>query len=517
MESTPSNQDDSRSAVSSAPSRKITASKMRSKWSFKYLLPHHLLRFLLRILLTPIWLFTSVPHSSQAVVDAQPWGIRVLLFPLRLFAAVPGSIGTFWLLRNTWVGIRNEGFGPWTKPAKLGSGREEHPPAVVFAIASLWSLSTAYYALSLTTLLLRRWLLYYSPLSSIIRLVALQAICWPLVRITLFVFGPHRPLEAWILIATTTTFSDTVARWLVSNIVDRIDGGLDAWVGEESDLGWGSRSQSRNADWEREGDDSTQMGQSERHQRRRDRRRRGPVLAGGRSEEEGSEPNGHAHRPERERRLRARSSYPDRMLRNDVGAALLAFEVKDTTTDDTGSGSEVDLDVDLEVYPDGTTRRRRRHPRDRRGTSSRRHPPQGRMSASEGFRYEHPSPRRTASFPRLPTSDLLFDTPPSSSSSTSATSSSSAGTASDGEHNQGGRDRRATRRARQAANGTGAAGGGDGAESGADETPLTLMLPVRRVFHWDVAIKRNILPMGVLAYVSLWVLLGHSRVEGRGR
>lgn len=81
-------------------------------------------------------------------------------------------------------------------------------------------MQTAYHALSFTTLLLRRWLLYYSLLPSLIRLVALQAICWPLVRLTLYVAGPDEPTGAWVLVGTTTALSDTVARWVTSNLAD---------------------------------------------------------------------------------------------------------------------------------------------------------------------------------------------------------------------------------------------------------------------------------------------------------
>ncbi len=55
---------------------------------------------------------------------------------------------------------------------------------------------------------------------SLIRLAALQAICWPLVRLTIHIAGPQQPLAAWIVIGSTTAFSDVVARWVTSNIAD---------------------------------------------------------------------------------------------------------------------------------------------------------------------------------------------------------------------------------------------------------------------------------------------------------
>ncbi|PWZ01766.1 hypothetical protein BCV70DRAFT_199199 [Testicularia cyperi] len=169
-----------------------------------------------------------------------PLMLKLLLHPLRILAAVPGCIGTFWLARNAYLLAKMNGSllssGPlliaadgtvlyamprevdWSSgPLQLG---RRQPGALDFAVSCLWSISTAYHALSFTTLLLRRWLLYYSILPSLIRLVALQAICWPLVRLTVFVFGAEQPLGAWVVIGTTTALSDIVSRWVTSNIAD---------------------------------------------------------------------------------------------------------------------------------------------------------------------------------------------------------------------------------------------------------------------------------------------------------
>ncbi|KAJ1038433.1 hypothetical protein NDA11_001055 [Ustilago hordei] len=121
--------------------------------------------------------------------------IKLLLHPLRILAAVPGCIGTFWLARNAWVLATRQGHllspgqmlithegtnhfwsadlssPPVFGPLRLG---RRQPGSLDFAVAGLWSMSTAYHALYFTTLLLRRWLLYYSILPSLIRLVALQ-------------------------------------------------------------------------------------------------------------------------------------------------------------------------------------------------------------------------------------------------------------------------------------------------------------------------------------------------------
>jgi hypothetical protein len=150
-------------------------------------------------------------HPSRLRIFA----LKYIAQPLRLLAVVPGIVGTFWLLRNAVVVAYNH--------KALLKTDESKPSSMEFALSALWSAMTAHHALSLTTLLSRRWLHYYPLLPSLIRLLALQALCWPLVRLTLFVFGPRNPLPAWTLISVTTAFSDTVARWLVSNITDESD------------------------------------------------------------------------------------------------------------------------------------------------------------------------------------------------------------------------------------------------------------------------------------------------------
>lgn len=171
----------------------------------------------------------SSPLAKHLAIEEEEDGIsplllRWLLHPLRMLAAVPGFVGTFWLLRNMRIhyslshslfvrGALNPDDPHSTNPQRLTCGLD-------FLLASLWAVSTAYHALSLTTLLLRRWLIYYSLLPSLIRMLTLQAICWPLVRLTIFVAGPDRPIEAWTAIASFTAMSDVVARWVTSNIAD---------------------------------------------------------------------------------------------------------------------------------------------------------------------------------------------------------------------------------------------------------------------------------------------------------
>jgi len=89
-----------------------------------------------------------------------------------------------------------------------------------FIVSILWAILTGYQCLALTTGLLRRWRVYYSPLPTLIRLLALQAICWPATQVTLTVLDARkRPAICWAVIATTTCCSRSIQLWVTSNIV----------------------------------------------------------------------------------------------------------------------------------------------------------------------------------------------------------------------------------------------------------------------------------------------------------
>ncbi len=194
--------------------------------------------------------------SPAAPQDEEEFSLvfKLLLHSLRILAAVPGSIGTFCshatpgcLRRNTAICsvlaicslllTVHSNFGAQSRRSgrrcKARLALDAAAGSLDFAVACLWSMSTAYHALSFTTLLLRRWLLYYSILPSLIRLVALQAICWPLcesrsmssAQTSLWVHGCH-----W----HTTALSDVVSRWVTSNIAEApLDDELDEEEAEE--------------------------------------------------------------------------------------------------------------------------------------------------------------------------------------------------------------------------------------------------------------------------------------------
>ncbi|KAL4080950.1 hypothetical protein J3A83DRAFT_4203577 [Scleroderma citrinum] len=123
-------------------------------------------------------------------------------------------------------------------------GRRTLPDRGDYCLAVLWALLTAHQCLKLTTGLLHRWKAYYQPLSTLIRLLALQAICWPATHFTLNIVGSWgsnyillddgslstlevtllrwttiRPDVCWAIIGTTTCFSRSIQIWVTSNLL----------------------------------------------------------------------------------------------------------------------------------------------------------------------------------------------------------------------------------------------------------------------------------------------------------
>ncbi|KAI0710927.1 N-glycosylation protein-domain-containing protein [Earliella scabrosa] len=131
------------------------------------------------------------------------WLVPILFQLFRLLAIVPAVFGTLWNLYRV--------FRP---PDGLDEWR------VDYAVSVLWSVLTGWQCLQLTTGLLKRWRVYYSPFATLIRLLALQAICWPATHLTLTILDHEvRPLICWAVIGTTTCCSRSVQLWVTSNIV----------------------------------------------------------------------------------------------------------------------------------------------------------------------------------------------------------------------------------------------------------------------------------------------------------
>ncbi|KAF8321136.1 hypothetical protein DL93DRAFT_2072843 [Clavulina sp. PMI_390] len=79
---------------------------------------------------------------------------------------------------------------------------------------------TAHQCLAFTNGLFLRWKAYYPLVPTLIRLLALQAICWPATHFTLITFDhSKRPLICWTIIGTTTCVSRSIQIWATSNLV----------------------------------------------------------------------------------------------------------------------------------------------------------------------------------------------------------------------------------------------------------------------------------------------------------
>jgi hypothetical protein len=78
---------------------------------------------------------------------------------------------------------------------------------------------TGHFCFRFTTGLTYRWRSYYDLLPVIVRLLALQALCWPATYITLSYLGPSQPLFAWAVIGVSTGFTYAVIMWLASNVL----------------------------------------------------------------------------------------------------------------------------------------------------------------------------------------------------------------------------------------------------------------------------------------------------------
>lgn len=158
---------------------------------------------------------SSTPRPTEQVepLEPLPLGFEVLLHSLRLFAVVPGLVGTLSLLQHSYEQALNY---RWLRTNFMSLT----PSAIEYFFCSLWSICTAFHALSLMTMLLRRWLIYYTLVPSLIRLITFQSICWSLVRWVLWCFGPSQPAASWIVISTFTSFFEILARWITSNITD---------------------------------------------------------------------------------------------------------------------------------------------------------------------------------------------------------------------------------------------------------------------------------------------------------
>ncbi|KAF8627952.1 hypothetical protein AX15_004164 [Amanita polypyramis BW_CC] len=151
-----------------------------------------------------------VPSSDPII---PPNNVQQRLTPLlfefsRLLAVVPAVVGTLYNLYHVYC-----------PPASSPYSGRKSPGRIDYFVSALWAILTGYQCLALTTSLLTRWRLYYPPLSTLIRLLALQGICWPATQLTLSLFEHEkRPVVVWALIGTTTCTSRSIQIWVTSNL-----------------------------------------------------------------------------------------------------------------------------------------------------------------------------------------------------------------------------------------------------------------------------------------------------------
>ncbi|KIJ59486.1 hypothetical protein HYDPIDRAFT_100597 [Hydnomerulius pinastri MD-312] len=141
---------------------------------------------------------TRIRPASEPLVP--PNTLTTILFEAsRLLSVVPALLGAS---INAWC--------LWSPP---GYTTTALPDRGDYFLAVLW----------LTTGLLHRWRAYYPPLSTLIRLLALQAICWPATHFTLdstlLRWTTVRPDVCWAVIGTTTCFSRSIQIWVTSNLL----------------------------------------------------------------------------------------------------------------------------------------------------------------------------------------------------------------------------------------------------------------------------------------------------------
>ncbi|EGO23196.1 hypothetical protein SERLADRAFT_394330, partial [Serpula lacrymans var. lacrymans S7.9] len=188
----------------------------------------------------------SAPLVPQSTLTS------VLFEASRLLSVVPALVGAVVNIWSIWRPprgiIHNSDSSPECQWDKWG--RQTLPDRGDYFIAVLWAILTAAQCLALTTGLLRRWQAYYPPLPTLIRLLALQAICWPATHFTLNVLGSLganadcfldrsvsrgaleleldtillrwttvRPEVCWAVIGTTTCVSRSIQIWVTSNLV----------------------------------------------------------------------------------------------------------------------------------------------------------------------------------------------------------------------------------------------------------------------------------------------------------
>jgi len=136
-----------------------------------------------------------------------------LFHSLRMLAPIPALLGTLIHLYNfIHPPLRSE-FNYSTRADYLAAAAWvclRHARSRLELDKAWQSILTGVQCLYFTTGLLARWKAYYPLLPTLIRLLGLQAICWPATHYTLVFLqydGHSRPLLCWTVIGTTTCVS----------------------------------------------------------------------------------------------------------------------------------------------------------------------------------------------------------------------------------------------------------------------------------------------------------------------
>ncbi|KAI0262110.1 N-glycosylation protein-domain-containing protein [Gloeopeniophorella convolvens] len=140
--------------------------------------------------------------------------ITPLLFEAsRMLSIVPAVFGVLYNLFNAWHAPLNGKISP-----------------IDYVVSAFWAALTGYQCLCLTTGLFQRWKVYYPPLSTLIRLLALQAICWPATHYSLMIIGhEQRPVVCWAAIGSFTSCSRAIQLWVTSNLWWEAGSGSEGW------------------------------------------------------------------------------------------------------------------------------------------------------------------------------------------------------------------------------------------------------------------------------------------------
>lgn len=189
--------------------RRVSAEEENDPVSF------HILLFIITNLkkLTVIPTQSSLPTSretSTPLPTFQLWSILFLF--LQSLSVLPSLIGFFYSAHRFYTSPSSSAHlllasSTWLEGGNAIGVTEGRSTRLDWFISGLWALACAYFSHSLAKGLLRRWLVYYSLAPTVIRVLSLQAICWPLCLTTHRVLSFDQPVAAWWLCATTAAVS----------------------------------------------------------------------------------------------------------------------------------------------------------------------------------------------------------------------------------------------------------------------------------------------------------------------